>query len=192
MVPYREAHGLRGEDRKYLLNYGQAYGEWAEPDDVHPMTWTDCAVPHPKVATAYTAYVMTLMAEIEDAQGNAAKAAGYRDFARRCRASYQALRRTPGYPLNTDRQTQFVRPLAFELLDAEQTAYARKRLLQALEHYGWRVGTGFLSTPLILDVLSAYDLDAAYRLLENEALPGWLSMPKNGFFTFYSGKRSSE
>lgn len=53
--------GLHGEERKYLSNFGQAYGEWAEPESVHHMTWMDCAVPHPEVATAYTAHVMDCM-----------------------------------------------------------------------------------------------------------------------------------
>ena len=47
------------------------------------------------------------------------------------------------------------------------------------------MGTGFLSTPLILDVLTEIDLESAYRLLENEELPGWLSMPKNGATTIW-------
>lgn len=42
-----------------------------------------------------------------------------------------------------------------------------------------------MSTPLILDVLAEYDLDAAYRLLENEQMPGWLFMPKNGATTIW-------
>ena len=183
--PTAKRTGLQGEDKKYLSNYGQAYGEWAEPENVHHMTWKDCAVPHPEVATAYTAHVMDCMAEIEAALGNPKEAEGYRSFAAGCRKSYQALRRTAAYPLDTDRQAQLVRPLAFQLLDARQTAYAQKRLLAALVHAGWRVGTGFLSTPLILDVLTEIDLESAYRLLENEELPGWLSMPKNGATTIW-------
>lgn len=183
--PTAKHTGLKGEEKKYLSNYGQAYGEWAEPDDVHHMTWKDCAVPHPETATAYTAYVMDLMAEIETELGHMAEAGRYRRFARGCRKSYQALVRTEAYSMDTDRQARLVRPLAFGLLDEQQTAYARQRLLQALENYGWRLGTGFLSTPLILDVLSAYDMDAAYRLLENEEIPGWLSMPKNGATTVW-------
>lgn len=89
------------------------------------------------------------------------------------------------YSLDTDRQARLVRPLAFDLLNEQQKEYARKRLVQALENYGWRLGTGFLSTPLILDVLAEYDLDAAYRLLENEEMPGWLFMPKNGATTIW-------
>lgn len=183
--PTARRTGLHGEDRKYLSNYGQAYGEWAEPESVHHMTWKDCAVPHPEVATAYTAHVMDCMAEIESALGNEREAGAYRDFAAGCRKSYQALRRTSAYSLDTDRQAQLVRPLAFELLDEAQTQYAQKRLLTALEHFDWRVGTGFLSTPLILDVLTQIDLNAAYRLLENERMPGWLFMPKSGASTIW-------
>ena len=183
--PTAKRTGLHGEEKRYLSNSGQAYGEWAEPESVHHMTWKDCAVPHPEVATAYTAHVMDCMAEIEAALSNADEAASYRRFAAGCRKSYQALRKTPAYSLDTDRQAQLVRPLAFGLLDAEQTAFAKKRLLEALEHFGWRIGTGFLSTPLILDVLTGIDTEAAYRLLENEEMPGWLFMPKNGATTVW-------
>lgn len=183
--PTARRTGLRSQDKKYLSNAGQAYGEWAEPESVHHMTWKDCAVPHPEVATAYTAHVMDCMAEIETALGNSGKAEGYRQFADGCRRSYQALRKTPAYSLDTDRQAQLVRPLAFGLLDQEQTAFAEERLLTALEHFGWRIGTGFLSTPLILDVLADIDIEAAYRLLENEEMPGWLFMPKNGATTVW-------
>ena len=42
-----------------------------------------------------------------------------------------------------------------------------------------------MSTPLILDVLADIDLEAAYRLLENEQIPGWLSMPRLGATTIW-------
>ncbi len=189
--PMARRTGLKGEERRFLSNYGQAYGEWAEPDDVHHMTWKDCAVPHPEVATAYTVYVMDCMAEMETALGNLEEAQGYRSFAAGCRRSYQALVRTAAYSLDTDRQASLVRPLAFGLLEQEQAEYAGQRLLQALEHYGWRVGTGFLSTPLILDVLAEVDLEAAYGLLENEEMPGWLFMPKNGATTVWEAWEGS-
>ena len=183
--PTAKRTGLQGEDKKYLSNYGQAYGEWAEPESVHHMTWKDCAVPHPEVATAYTAHVMDCMVEIESALDNEKEANSYREFAADCRRSYQALRRTPAYPLDTDRQAQLVRPLAFKLLDEAQAEYAQKRLLTALEHFSWCVGTGFLSTPLILTVLAEIDPESAYRLLENEKMPGWLFMPKSGATTIW-------
>ena len=58
-------------------------------------------------------------------------------------------------------------------------------MIKALENYNWRLGTGFLSTPLILDVLSDINIEYAYKLLENEEIPGWLSMPKAGANTVW-------
>lgn len=177
--------GLKGEARKYAVNAGQSYGEWAEPADVHANHWTDMVAPHPEVSTAYTAYVMGIMAEIAEVLGKTEDIPLYKKYHIGCTAAYQALVETKDYSLNTDRQAQLVRPLYMGLLNENQTEYAKKRLLQAMEHYGWRVGTGFLSTPLILYVLGEIDMEAAYRLLENEEMPGWLFMPKAGANTIW-------
>lgn len=176
---------LDGKAKRYAVNAGQSYGEWAEPADVKALKWTDMAAPHPEVSTAYTCYVMGLLKEIAAELGKAEDAKLYKRYETGTRYAYQQLVRTSEYSLNTDRQAMLVRPLAFRLLDEKQTEYARKRLILALEHYGWRVGTGFLSTPLILKVLADIDLEAAYRLLENEEMPGWLFMPKNGANTIW-------
>ena len=177
--------GLKGETAKYAVNAGQSYGEWAEPKDVYPNDWRDMVAPHPEVSTAYTSYVLGCMAEIAEALGNGDDAVLFRQYRDGCKEAYQAMAKTADYTLDTNRQARLVRPLAFGLLNEEQTEYAKNRLIQALENYGWRLGTGFLSTPLILDVLAQYDLDAAYRLLENEEMPGWLFMPKNGATTIW-------
>ncbi len=165
-----------------VVRKGQSYGEWAEPADVKPNDWKDMVLPHPEVSTAYTAYVLGVMAEIAEALYHTEDAAKYRAISEKCKAAYQTAF---GAALDTDRQSQLVRPLAFGLLNEEQSEYAKSRLLQALENYGWRLGTGFLSTPLIMDVLADIDIEAAYRLLENEEMPGWLFMPKNGATTIW-------
>jgi len=183
--PMTKKLGLKGECAKYAVNIGQSYGEWAEPKDVYPQDWKNVVFPHPEVSTAYTSYVLGCMAEIAEELGNSEDVKLFRKYSEGCKKAYQAMAETSDYSLDTDRQARLVRPLAFDLLDEEQTEYAQKRLIQALENYGWRLGTGFLSTPLILDVLAEYDLDAAYRLLENEQMPGWLFMPKNGATTIW-------
>lgn len=184
--------GIPSDLKKYIVNCGQGYGEWAEPADVHAMHWTDCAAPHPEVSTAYTAYVIGLMEEIANQLGKAQDAAHFHKYAIGCRKAYQALVDTEAFTLDTDRQAQLVRPLSFHLLNKTQTEYAKKRLIEALEHYQWRLGTGFLSTPLILDALASYDLDATYRLLENEQMPGWLFMSKNGTTTIWEAWEGTE
>ena len=177
--------GIEGDARKYAVNLGQSFGEWAEPADVYPNDWKDMVAPHPEVSTAYTSFVLGCMAEIAEELGYSEDSATYKTYSDGCKKAYQAMAEKSDYTLDTDRQARLVRPLAFGLLDEKQTAYTQNRLLQALENYGWRLGTGFLSTPLILDVLAQFDLDAAYRLLENEEMPGWLFMPKNGATTIW-------
>lgn len=177
--------GLIGDAKKYVVNAGQSYGEWAEPEDVHANHWTDMIAPHPEVSTAYTSHVMGLMKEIARELGRDEDAEEYAFYEKKVRAAYQALVDTPEFGLDTDRQARLVRPLYFGLLNERQEEFAKKRLIQALENYGWRLGTGFLSTPLILDVLETIDVEAAYRLLENEQMPGWLFMPKSGANTIW-------
>ena len=184
--------GLKGEARQYAVNAGQSYGEWAEPADVCPNKWTEIVRPHPEVSTAYTAWVMGVMEEIAEALQRSEDAALYRRYREGCTKAYQVLVETPDYSLDTDRQARLVRPLYMHLLNEKQTAYAEKRLLKSLEHYGWRLGTGFLSTPLILDVLTEIDLEAAYRLLENEEMPGWLFMPRSGATTIWESWEGTE
>lgn len=185
-------HKVKGADRKYVVNKGQAYGEWAEPADVYPNKWTNVVLPETEVATAYTSFVLGLFAEIAEKLGHNADAKKYKEISNNCKKAYQALVRTDDYLLDTDRQARLVRPLAFNLLDEEQTEYAKQRLIKALDNYGYRLGTGFLSTPLILGVLEKYDLDSAYRLLENEQMPGWLYMSKMGATTIWESWEGTE
>ncbi|MBO6155415.1 MAG: family 78 glycoside hydrolase catalytic domain [Lachnospiraceae bacterium] len=193
--------GIKGKDKKYLYNMGQHYGEWAEPNDIHQTGFKDFMSANPEVATAYGQYLMEVMIDITThlmearAEGRLrqdqrrrdyeADLKLYREYAAGCKHTYQVLRSKEKYSLDTDRQASLVRPLYYNLLNEEQTKYARKRLIQALDNYKWRVGTGFLSTPLILYVLQDIDLEYAYKLLENEDKPGWLFMPKSGATTIW-------
>ena len=178
--------GLSKTDRKKIVNAGQSFGEWAEPADVHKTDWIrDMSAPHPEESTAYTCFVLERMAEMADELNRKKDADAYRGCAQRVRLGYQALRRLPKFTLDTDRQACLVRPLYMNLLDRGQTAYAKERLLSAMARYRWRLGTGFLSTPLILYVLADIDAEAAYKLLENEQMPGWLFMPKSGADTVW-------
>ena len=183
---FSEKIQLSREAKKYFVNMGQSYGEWAEPVEIGGgFRWQDFVAPHPEVSTAYTAWIMRLMSEIAERLGREDDAKEFCSYAEGCKKAYQELVSGGTYTLDTDRQAQLVRPLYMDLLDEEQTEFAKKRLIEALEHYGWRLGTGFLSTPLILYVLADYNLDAAYKLLENEEIPGWLSMPKQGATTIW-------
>ena len=177
--------GVGIKNFRSISNYGQSYGEWAEPADVKAFAISDFIAPHPEETTAYIVYMLECMAEIAENLGKKDDAKHFTEYADKARNGYRALVKTKKFSLDTDRQAKLVRPLYLNLLDDKRTAFAKERLIKALDNYGWRLGTGFLSTPLILDVLADIDIEYAYKLLENEEIPGWLSMPKAGANTIW-------
>ena len=184
---YAKPMHLSRKNRKYAVNCGQSYGEWAEPNDVCAFKWYDFAAPHPEESTAYTYFTLKHVLEIAEILGKKqdktlAKIKEYSEGAKR---AYQELVTKPKFSLDTDRQAKLVRPLYMGLLTEQQKEFAKKRLIKAMENYGWRLGTGFLSTPFILDVLADLNVEYAYQLLENEECPGWLFMLKNGATTIW-------
>ena len=177
--------GINLKYRRYISNFGQSYGEWAEPADVKAFAVSDFISPHPEETTAYIVYMLECMTEIAEVLNRHGDARRFKKYADKARIGYSKLVETKKYSLDTDRQSKLVRPLAFNLLSDSQKAYAQKRLIKALNNYSWRVGTGFLSTPLILGVLENIDKEYAYKLLENEEMPGWLFMSKSGATTVW-------
>ena len=177
--------GINLKYRRNISNFGQSYGEWAEPADVKAFAVSDFVSPHPEETTAYIVYMLECMTEIAGVLNRHGDARRFKKYADKARIGYSKLVETKKYSLDTDRQSKLVRPLAFNLLSDSQKAYAQKRLIKALNSYSWRVGTGFLSTPLILGVLENIDKEYAYKLLENEEMPGWLFMSKSGATTVW-------
>ena len=184
--------GLKARDRKMISNYGQSYGEWAEPADVCAFKVTDFICPHPEETTAYIVYMLRVMAEIAEALGKEQDKERFLHYATVATEGYRMLVETKDHSIDTDRQAKLVRPLYLDLLDEKHSDFAKKRLLKALDNYGWRLGTGFLSTPFILYVLEDMDIEYAYRLLENEEMPGWLFMPKMGANTIWESWEGTE
>lgn len=183
--PYAKWIFLSGKNRKYLVNCGQSYGEWTEPNDIHAYKWTDFCSPHPEESTAYTFYTLSCFKEICRLLKREDIIKELEPYIEGTKKAYQELITKKGFELDSPRQAKQVRPLYMKLLKEEDISKARKILVKNLENYHWRIGTGFLSTPFILDVLCDIDVEMAYRLLENEEMPGWLYMAKNDTTTVW-------
>lgn len=184
--------GIDRKYKKYISNYGQSYGEWAEPTEVHITGFKDFACPHPEETTAYIVYMLQTMAEIAEVLGKTDDKKRFSEYAEKAKIGYNILLECPKFSLDTDRQAKLVRPLYMNLLNEEQSKFAENRLVAALDKYDWRLGTGFLSTPFILYVLEKIDVEYAYKLLENEQMPGWLFMPKMHANTIWESWEGTE
>lgn len=154
-------------------------GEWLEPEAFRDKVY-GAQAKHPEECTAYLYLAMRTIAQIADMLEP--------DYAPKLRhAAQRAQYIYPQYAeLDTDRQAKLVRPLALGLLGGEMKAQVQRRLKAAVEHYQYKVGTGFLSTPFLLSVLTeAGEAETAYKVLLNEDRPGWLGEVLDGATTIW-------
>ena len=155
-------------------------GEWLEPEQFRDKVY-GAKAKHPEECTAYLYLAMTTVAEIAETLGEKEYAASLRPVAEKAKAVYPQFA-----DLDTDRQAKLVRPLALGLLGGGEKTKAQKRLKQAVEHFDYKVGTGFLSTPFVLGVLTeAGEAETAYKMLLNTERPGWLYEIEQGATTVW-------
>lgn len=172
---------LKNREKDGTFRKGVQLGEWLEPVEFRDGGAKD---KHPEEATAYFCLAMTIISNIAKILGDTAYANSLLQAEELAKKTYR--RRFGGDRLNTDRPAKLVRPLALGLLEGDEKNHAQARLKQAAEHFGYRVGTGFLSTPFILKTLTeAGDVEAAYQMLENEEKPGWLYEVNHGATTVW-------
>ncbi|MBR1758115.1 MAG: family 78 glycoside hydrolase catalytic domain [Lachnospiraceae bacterium] len=179
-------HNLLNPYHKYLVDEGFHFGEWCQPDvdNTEAMKKTMMSGA-PEVATAYyyrSASLMTKIARIlgkeEDAKEYEKTALGARNAYRRCCLKNGEI--------HSKRQCEYVRPLAFGLLEGEEIPAAAAKLNQLVAENGYHLNTGFLSTPDLCRVLAENGYaDTAYRLLLQDTCPGWLYEVKKGATTIW-------
>lgn len=168
-------------ENAYTYEKGVHLGEWLEPEEFQDKMPPSSRPKRPEEATAYLHLTMVTMTEIAKLLGEKEYAARLQDVAEGSKRAYLRFAE-----LDTDRQAKLVRPLALGLLDGEVKVSAQQRLKRAVENFGYKVGTGFLSTPFLLPVLTeAGEAETAYKMLTNVERPGWLYEIEQGATTIW-------
>ena len=163
-------------DHLWKKNYGIPFGDWLAPEGPSP---------EDLIATAYWAYDVDLMRQMAHAVGKKEAEQKYAALFGEIRAAFQkAYVRPDGFvgavqppspfdpkPADVskepkDTQTTYVLALHMNLLPDALRPLAAKRLVDLIAANHWRLGTGFLGTPYLLESLSdTGHADVAYRLL---------------------------
>lgn len=190
MVKYIAAIEKDNPDFLWRNGFGAAFGDWLTPT---------ITTPEDLVATAYWAYDVSLMRDMALATNRTAEAEQYADIFAKIKAAFQkAYVRSNGFvgandaypsippPTMTEvdasndkskvieTQTGYVLALHMDLMPRELRAMAAEKLVHKIEENHWLLGTGFLGTPYLLEVLSdTGHSDVAYRLLLNKEYPSW-------------------
>lgn len=150
-------------------------GDWLDPSsppDRPDKAKTDSDV----VATAYLARSLQIVADAAAVLGEKLDAAHYAALAERSRAAFRDEYVTPAGRMLSDAPTAYALALRFGLVtDPTVRAKLADRLAILVRRDGYRIGTGFLGTPLVADALTdGGHLAAAGRLLMQTDCPSWL------------------
>lgn len=136
------------------------------------------------VATAYMARSAENVAKMAEILGKKDEAQHYARIAQRIREAYDKYLISPEGIIEEGHQAPYVRALAMNICSSEKEPFVVKQLLKEVEKTGYTLNTGFLSTPFLLPVLCDHGcVEEAYKILENEELPGWLYPIKKGMTT---------
>jgi alpha-L-rhamnosidase len=160
--------------REFTVETGHHWGEWLEPKEDHFESIMKLGFPRPEEATAYASYTLRCMSEIANQLGFSEDARRFRAFSEGARRAYQYLF-VKNDDIQSDRPAKLVRPLALDLLDEPAKTNVARRLSDVMIRRGCTVGTGFLSTPFLLNGLSKNGrLDTALETLLQKESPGWM------------------
>ncbi|MDY8025496.1 family 78 glycoside hydrolase catalytic domain [Paenibacillus polymyxa] len=169
------------EHQKYVVTTGFHFGEWNEPDQ------EELVSSHPKFeeATAYLVYSLNCFSQMAEVLGKQEDAKKYLEISERAKEAYQYYFVEKG-SIVSDKMAKLVRPLALNLLDQDTKKNVEHELVKLVRERKHHLGTGFLSTPFLLKVLSdAGYLDDAYQMLEKEEYPSWIYEVKQGATTIW-------
>ena len=179
-------HNLLNPYHKYLVDEGFHFGEWCQPDvDNTDAMKKGMMLGAPEVATAYYFRSASLLAQIAAVLGKDDDAERFAEIAENAKKAYRHTCTKNG-KISSGRQCEYVRPIAFGLLDGDEVQEAADELDRLVEESGFHLNTGFLSTPDLCRVLSDNGhTDTAYKLLLQEECPGWLYAVKKGATTIW-------
>jgi alpha-L-rhamnosidase len=177
-------HMARRAGNDLIWDDGHQFGDWLDPA-APPDKPGDARTDPYYVATAYFAHSTELLSRAATVLGKDGDATHYGDLARRIKAAFRERYAPDGRP-TSDAQTAYVLALDFDLLLEEHRSAAVKRLVELIDEEGGHLGTGFLGTPRLLDVLTeAGYVDVAYALLLQRTCPSWLYPVTQGATTIW-------
>lgn len=177
------------EDAKYVWDTDFHWGEWLESDsegfgNIGATFMKLITYPEYISATLFYFYSAKLLSEMADIVGASTEALEYREVANNVKRVFNKYFIHDDGMIQEGRQAPNVRALAFEIVNEENRSKVAGYLNKVVEDCGYKLNTGFLSTPFILHALvnNGY-VETAFRLLEQTESPSWLKPVIDGATT---------
>jgi alpha-L-rhamnosidase len=164
----------RRAGERHLWDDQWQFGDWldpAAPPEDAANTRTDMGL----VATAYLAHSARLLSRMARTLEIDVDAVAYAELSERVRVAFAREFITASGRVASESQTAYALAICFDLFandEQRQRGYERLAHLVHANHY--RIGTGFVGTPLICDALDAAgETQLAYRMLLETSCPSF-------------------
>jgi alpha-L-rhamnosidase len=166
---------------------GFIWGEWIRAGESNLLgIIRDNSINRKNIGLAYFAHSARTLSRAAEVLNQPDDARHYTQMADRAVRMWRKAALKPQARVGVDRQDDYVRALAFDLLPEESRQAAVDRLVELIEKADDHLATGFLSTPMLLPTLARFGRsDVAYRLLLQTSDPSWLAMVEAGATTVY-------
>ncbi len=177
------------EDARYVWDTDFHWGEWLEPDSE---AFGNAAATFMKLitypeyisATLFYFYSAKLLSKMAGIIGASSEEAEYREVADHVKRVFNKYFIHDDGMIQKGRQAPHVRALAFGIVSEENRSKVASYLNKVIVNCGYKLNTGFLSTPFILNVLVNHGYtETAFNLLEQTENPSWLKPVKDGATT---------
>ncbi|WP_460798887.1 alpha-L-rhamnosidase [Microbacterium sp. GXF0217] len=150
------------------------FGDWLDPD-APPNEPARAKTAADVVASAYVFRSADLTARTAALLGRTADAETYARIAEEVRQAFLAEYVTPAGRMMSDAQTGYALAIVFDIIEPERRQELGDRLAELTRVGGYRIGTGFVGTPIIQDALTRTGhREVAARLLTATDNPSWL------------------
>ncbi len=172
--------------KAYTIDTGYHWGEWLEPGNVmfHDVI-KNTIKSDSEVSTAYYAYSTRLLSEMAFVLGRNEEGEKYLALAENIKKAYRYNFTNNGI-VDSKRFCKYVRPVALDLIGEDEKRENMRLLNAMITENEYKIGTGFLTTPFILPLLTDFGFtETAYKMIENTQRPGWLYAVENGATTIW-------
>lgn len=181
-----DAKGEKTDEDQYIWDTTFHYGDWMFPSVMSQKgPFLTAKFTKDLVGTAFLAHSSERLAQIAAVLGKEAAAAGFEAYASKVKKAFQNHFWQED-KLTADYQGLYVLAIAFNLLDEAKKQAAVNRLIELIAANDYRLDTGFVSVPYLMDVLtSTGHLDIAERILFQKNCPSWLYEINQGATTIW-------
>lgn len=176
------------EARKYIWDTGWQYGDWMAPSISKGAMggMSGAKITRDITASIYYAYATKIMSEIAEILHLEEDVRKYTDLYEKIRKSVAETYIDNTGKITPDLQGSYVMALWYGIVPKQLETASAKRLNELIIQNGYRLDTGFLSTPILLDTLEKYGYhDTAVRVLLQEKCPSWIYAIRKGATTIW-------